>query len=106
MKLISYPQVILANVDSVNITNDEIKYPLFIGNDVKFVPINVLFDNFSEMIEFIHNRNEHKYNPYKMICERITIDDYEFMGLDIDTINVNKLTAVLTYNFTRKRKKQ
>jgi len=106
MKLLSLPEIILVNLEAVEMTDDGIKYPFAAGNDVKFTPINVQFDDFREMIEFIHNRNEDKYNPYKIICERIVIDDYQFTGLDIDTINVNKLTAVLTYSFVRKRKTQ
>lgn len=109
MKLLSLPQVTLLNMDSFLIVEDEdnefeIRYALKIGNDISFAPINVQFDDYKEMMDFIHDRNSDRDNPYKIISERITIDGYDFLGLDIDTINVNKLTAVLTYKFTRKRK--
>lgn len=106
MKLLSLPEIILVNLEAVEMSDDGIKYPFAAGNDLKFTPINVQFDDFREMTNFINDRNKDRYNPYKIISERITIDGYDFMKLDIDTINVNKLTAVLTYNFVRKRKTQ
>lgn len=104
MKLLTLPRISF-DIDSVNIIDNVITHTLTTtSNEIKFDPINVQFDDFSEMINFIHNRNKDRNNPWKIISEKITIDDYDFMELDIDTINVNKLTAVLTYSYARKRK--